>query len=132
MMASTFSVSRTERALVGSSSSRMSRLKWTARAIATAWAWPPARSSTGRSVEDMPGLGGDHGREDVEQRRRAGASVAEQPDHLVAAPLEIDVHQRVDVAIRLRHAARLEQRRAGRPNPRFGDFDDHDGFGHAD
>ena len=56
MKLSTFSVSRTESALVGSSSNSMSCLKCTARAIATACRCPPERSSTISSGEVIPAM----------------------------------------------------------------------------
>ena len=43
----TWAVSAGPSAAVGSSMIRILALKWTARAIATAWRWPPDSDSTG-------------------------------------------------------------------------------------
>src|SRR3954454_1187309 len=51
-----------------------------------------------------------HAREDLDERRLAGAVVAEHARHLVRLHADADVLQRVDVAEELRDVADLEQR----------------------
>ena len=73
---------------------------------------PPDRAGVGR-VE--PG-------DDLDQRRLAGAVVAEQPDDLVDADRDADVLQRADMVERLRDVLELEEVRRRRLHGRLPEF----------
>ena len=58
-----------------------------------------------------PEVGCEHAGHDLDQRRLAGAVVADQADDLVAADGEVDVAQRLDGAEILLHAFEADNRR---------------------
>ena len=62
---------------------------------------------------DFSGVGREHAGEDLDQRRLAGAVVAEQAGHLAGVHGQRDARQRLDRAKGLADIARREQRRAG-------------------
>ena len=50
-------------------------------------------------IEDLAAGRLDHAGKDLDQRRLAGAVVADQADHLAAVDAEVDPAQRIDVAV---------------------------------
>src|SRR5918995_1215114 len=92
---STFLVSESESAIVGSSRMISSASKWSARA-------------GNRQLVDLAAFPVELARirlvvagEDLDQRGLAGAVVAEQADDLVPSDVEVDVVERADAAERL-------------------------------
>ena len=69
--------------------------------------------------DDAPGARRHPAGDDLDQRRLAGAVVAEQRHHLAAPHLEADAAQRLDRPEMFRDSVELEQRRPGAAR-RFG------------
>ena len=58
--------------------------------------------------QDRARVGTVHARQALDERGLAGAVVADEPEHLAAAELEVDAVERLHRAVRLRDPARLE------------------------
>ena len=68
--------------------------------------------------EDLAAGRLDHAGEDLDQRRLAGAVVADQADDLAAVDMKIDAAERIDAAVGFRDVAKLDQALGhGRPPP---------------
>ena len=61
--------------------------------------------------QHIAGVGLDHARENVHQRRLAGPDLAEQRVDLAAIEIEVDPAERLDAAEALDHSAHGEERR---------------------
>ena len=69
-------------------------------------------STTGLPANaDLAAVGGEDAGEDLDQRRLAGAVVAEQAEHLARAQIEAHVLDRMDAAEGLDDVAQLDERR---------------------
>ena len=81
------------------------------RSRSRADAQPPGCARTRRLPVDanLAGIGLQRAREDLDQRRLAGAVVADEREDLAVIEVEVDSAQCLDVAERLPQAARLEQ-----------------------
>src|SRR5690606_35049861 len=69
------------------------------------------RALVPRAVEDAPAVGGEARRDAVEQRRLAGARLADDADHLAGPEVERNIAAGLDRAEALREPLHLEQRR---------------------
>ena len=81
-----------------------------------------ARKEVGRRAVDLDraGVGLDQAGEHLDQRALAGAVLAEQRHHLAGAELEVDLGERLDVAVALGQAAD-QKARPCRPRLRLAD-----------
>ena len=69
--------------------------------------------------EDLAAGRLDHAGEDLDQRRLAGAIVADQADDLAAVDVQVDAAERIDAAVGLRDVAQFDEALAHAHPPRL-------------